>query len=72
MHIRNNVTSMYTTEAQKVYELTDKYISLLAKTEIQNLIPDTIFLHAFTGYLKNQKTEWLEIMHQEKRKKPHG
>ena len=68
MHIRNNVTSMYTTEAQKVYELTDKYISLLAKTEIQNLIPDTIFLHAFTGYLKNQKTEWLEIMHQEKGK----
>lgn len=66
MHIRNNVTSMYTAEAQKVYELTDKYLSLLAKTEIQNLLPDTIFLHAFTGYLKDQKAEWLDVMHQEK------
>lgn len=68
MRIRNSMKLMYTSEAQKVYELTDAYLSLLAKTEIQNLLPDTIFLHAFTGYLKNQNAEWLSVMHQEKDK----
>lgn len=66
MQIRRNIQSMFTTEAQKLHELTDQYLSLLTQTEIQNLLPDTVFLHAFTGYLKNTNTEWLSIMHKER------
>ena len=66
MQIRRRIQSMFTTEAQKLYELTDQYLSLLTQTEIENLLPDTVFLHAFTGYLKNTNKEWIDVMYKER------
>ena len=64
--VRHQISSMFTQEARDVFELTDKYLSFLSTTELENILPDTIFLHAFTGYLKSPNTELLDVMQQER------
>lgn len=66
MRVRWQINLMYTSEASELYELIDKFINLLKSTELSNILPDTVFLHAFTGYLKNQDIHWLDIMSAEK------
>lgn len=56
------VNSMYDKYASDLFEISDRYISLINKTDMDNILPDTIFIHALTGYLKDQNSTWIEIM----------
>lgn len=60
--IRKQVKDMMNIYTQKLFELTDRFLESLKDTEMENLLPDTIFLHAFCGYLKNQSPQWLNII----------
>lgn len=60
--ITRNIHSMYTKNTQVLHEMTEKYLQALQETEIENLLPDTIFVNALTGYFKDQNPNWLQIM----------
>lgn len=60
--IQKDIKAMCTPNAKALYGLTDKFLSLLKKTEIENPLPDTIFLHAAIGYMLNQDSKWLKIL----------
>ena len=57
--IQKNIKEMYTPQCEKLYNLLDKFLIELRKTEIDNPLPDTVFLHAVTGYFGNQDKSWL-------------
>ena len=57
--IQKNIKEMYTPQCENLYKLLDKFLSELRKTEIENPLPDTVFLHAVTGYFGNQDKSWL-------------
>lgn len=57
--IQKNVKEMYTPQCEDLYKLLDKFLTELKKTEIDNPLPDTVFLHAATGYFSNQNKSWL-------------
>lgn len=54
-----NVRDMNTLQCKELFGLLDKFLTELGKTEIENPLPDTIFLHAVTGYFGNQDKSWL-------------
>lgn len=60
--IQKDIKTMCTPNAKTLYEQTDKFLNLLKKTEIENPLPDTIFLHAAIGYMLNQDSKWLKIL----------
>lgn len=60
--VYRNIKLMSNEYSQKVFSLTGSFLSLLEKTEIENPLPDTVFLHAVTGYFKDQDRKWLEII----------
>lgn len=57
--IQKNIKEMYTPQCEELYKLLDKFLTELGKTEIENPLPDTVFLHAVTGYFGNQDKSWL-------------
>lgn len=59
--IQKNIKEMYTPQCEDLYKLLDKFLTELRKTEIDNPLPDTVFLHAATGYFGNQDKSWLKI-----------
>lgn len=60
--ITRNIRSLYTKNTQVLHEMTEKYLEALQETEIENLLPDTVFVNALTGYFKDQNPNWLKIM----------
>lgn len=60
--IQKDIKAMCTPNAKALYGLTDKFLSLLKETEIENPLLDTIFLHAAIGYMFNQDSKWLKIL----------
>lgn len=58
--IQRNIKDMYTTQCKELFELLDEFLNCLAKTEIENPLPDTMFLHAGTGYIGNQDMSWID------------
>lgn len=62
LSLQRNIKLMSNKYAQKVFMLTDRFLSLLSNTEIENILPDTVFLHAVTGYFGNQEKKWLEVL----------
>ena len=60
--IQKDIKTMCTPNAKTLYEQTDKFLNLLKKTEIENPLPDIIFLHAAIGYMLNQDSKWLKIL----------
>jgi len=65
--VHRNIKLMSNDYAKKVFALTDRFLSLLQNTEIENILPDTVFLHAVTGYFEDQDRKWLDVL---KRTKP--
>ena len=59
--IQKNVKEMYTLQCEELYKLLDNFLTELRKTEIENPLPDTVFLHAVTGYFGNQDKSWLNV-----------
>lgn len=62
LSLHRNIKMMWNEYAQKVYALTDRFLSMLSNTEIANILPDTVFLHAVTGYFGGQDKKWLEVL----------
>ena len=60
--ISGHYRPIYTENTKVLHEMTDKYLKALQKTEIENLLPDTVFLNALTGYFKDQNSNWLKVM----------
>ena len=60
--IQKDIKTMCTPNAKALYGLTDRFLRLLKETEIENPLPDTIFLHAAIGYMLNQDSKWLKIL----------
>lgn len=58
--IQRNVKDMNTPQCKELFELLDKFLNCLKETEIENPLPDTIFLHAGTGYFGNQDQSWID------------
>lgn len=63
-----NTKSLWHKETQDLYQLTHTYLELLNKTEMDNLMPDTVFLENLTGYIKDQDERRFAIMEGEKGK----
>ena len=66
MEIHPNVRQMWNKEAENLYTMTHTYLALLEKTELYNMMPDTVFLENLTGYFKDQEESRLEVMEREK------
>lgn len=60
--VYSNINLMNNEYAGKVFALTDRFLSLLKNTEIENILPDTVFLHAVTGYFEDQDRKWIDIL----------
>lgn len=58
----DDIKRMSNEYSKKVFKLTDDFLSLLNNTEIENILPDTVFLHAVTGYFDNQDDKWLDVL----------
>lgn len=57
--IHKNINDMNTPQCRELFILLDKFLNELGKTEIENPLPDTVFLHAATGYFGNHEKSWL-------------
>lgn len=68
--VRQNIHASWNREAEDLYNITHRYLDLLQKTELANLMPDTVFLENLTGYLNDRDERRLVTMEQEKGK-PH-
>lgn len=53
---------MSTEESEKLFKLTSTYLKGLQNTEIKNILQDTEYLHALTGYCHDKDTKWIEEM----------
>lgn len=53
---------MSTEESEKLFRLTSKYLKGLQNTEIKNILQDTEYLHALTGYCHDKDPKWIEDM----------
>ena len=49
-------------ESEKLFQLTEKYLVSLKKTEIKNILQDTEYLHALTGYCHDKNKKWIGEM----------
>ena len=66
--VRPKAEELWNKEAKDLYNLTHTYLKLLDRTEMSNLLPDTVFIENLTGYIKDQDPHRLEVMEQEKEK----
>lgn len=66
MEIKPDVSQMWNKEAEDLYTITHTYLTLLEKTEMSNIMPDTVFLECLTGYFKDQDETRIERMAHEK------
>lgn len=48
--------------AKRLFDITDSYLNCLENTEIKNILPDTIYLHALTGFCQDKNEKWLDEM----------
>lgn len=48
--------------AKRLFDITDSYLNCLKNTEIKNILPDTIYLHALTGFCQDKNEKWLDEM----------
>lgn len=60
--IQKDIKNMCTSEVKSLYAVTDKFLTALKKTEIENPVPDTLLVHAVTGYFSDQDSKWLDIL----------
>lgn len=60
--IQKDIKKMCTSEVKSLYAVTDKFLIALEKTEIENPVPDTLLVHAVTGYFSDQDSKWLDIL----------
>lgn len=60
--VYKNVRLMSNEYSKRLFALANSYLMLLNTTEIDNALPDTVFLHAVTGYFEDQDKKWLEII----------
>lgn len=60
--IQKDIKKMCTSEVKSLYAVTDKFLTALEKTEIENPVPDTLLVHAVTGYFSDQDSKWLDIL----------
>lgn len=60
--VYGDIKRMSNEYSKKVFKLTDHFLSLLNNTEIENILPDTVFLHAVTGYFDDQDDKWLDVL----------
>lgn len=51
---------LYTDDSERLFNLTSTYLSSLQKTEIKNILPDTEYLHALTGYCHDKDKKWID------------
>lgn len=51
-----------TVESEGLFHLTDNYLTFLKKTEIKNILQDTEYLHALTGYCHDKDHKWIGEM----------
>lgn len=49
-------------ESEKLFQLTEKYLVSLKNTEIMNILQDTEYLHALTGYCHDKDKKWIDEM----------
>ena len=66
--VRQHAKSLWNKEVEDLYNLTHTYLELLDGTEMDNLLPDTIFMENLTGYIKDQNVQRLKTMEEEKGK----
>lgn len=49
-------------ESERLFQLTEEYLAGLKKTEIKNILQDTEYLHALTGYCHDKDEKWIDEM----------
>lgn len=53
-----------TTESEKLFGLTDRFIKLIEDSEIRPLLPDIELYHSVAGYLRDRSNYWIEKVKQ--------
>lgn len=57
--IQKNVSEMNTPQCKALFKILSIYLKKLGETEINNPLPDSVFLHSATGYFGSQNETWL-------------
>ena len=57
--IQKTVSEMNTPQCKDLFKILDIYLKKLGETEINNPLPDSVFLHSATGYFGSQNETWL-------------
>lgn len=57
--------TMNATDEQKccigeLFELTDKYLKLLQNTQLDNFLPESKYVHAYTAFMQDKDTKWID------------
>lgn len=55
-------SNLATDDSERLFNLTNTYLSSLQKTEIKNILQDTEYLHALTGYCHDKDKKWIDEM----------
>ena len=55
-------SKLSTEESERLFLLTGKYLDSLEKTEINNILQDTEYLYALTGYCHDKDQKWISEM----------
>lgn len=57
--------TMNATDEQKyciseLFELTDKYLKLLQNTQLDNFLPESKYVHAYTAFMQDKDSKWID------------
>lgn len=66
-HMYEDIRYVKNKYAGDLFSISDAYLKELeSKDDIVNIVPDIVFLHAFTGYVLDRNEAWLAIMANER------
>lgn len=61
-----DVQQMKNQYVEDLFKISDAYLRETQTKDIVNIVPDIVFLHAFTGYILDQEERWLTVMANER------